>query len=149
MRDLAQLIERVEKLTGPDREVDALIAALLEPHRFDAPGFTSKRPIPAFRYDPSEGAIRFDGGGIMDVRFFPPVTASLDAAIALTERVLPGWAIISTMRGGNGTFMVHEPDKVPFSEAARGDSGMAPRPAALALLLATLKALASPIVGEP
>ncbi|MDW6020651.1 hypothetical protein SAZ10_02620 [Mesorhizobium sp. BAC0120] len=90
---MAELIRKVDGLSGPDREVDALIATVLEPHRFDAPGFTPKRPIPPFRYDPAEGAIRFEGGGIMDVRFFPPVTASIDAAMSLAISKLDTGAV--------------------------------------------------------
>lgn len=88
--DLSGIIERLEKADQPDRGIDAEISAALEPHLFDAPGFTPIRPIPNFRYDPSENIIRFEGGGLMDVRFFPPVTASVDAAIDLAGRVLPG-----------------------------------------------------------
>ncbi len=91
MSKLEELIAELEKATGPDRELDARIAATLEPHRFDAPGFTPIRPIPNFWLDKSEGAIRFEGGGLMDTRFFPAVTASVDAAVALVNRVLPGW----------------------------------------------------------
>jgi hypothetical protein len=51
------LIERLEKLTGPDREVDLMIAQVV--------------------LGRSIGVARF--------------TASIDAAVALVERVLPGW----------------------------------------------------------
>jgi len=87
---LQPLLDRLEKATGPDRELDAMIAAAVEPHLFDSPGFPTERPIPPFRYDRNENAIRFEGGGIMDMRFFFHVTASVDAAIALAARVLPG-----------------------------------------------------------
>lgn len=62
MRDL---IAKLEKLKGPDREVDGLLAA-----HFHVKQITGTWP---------------------DWCIDPPVTASLDAAIALVERVLPGW----------------------------------------------------------
>ncbi|UXO85622.1 hypothetical protein [Brucella intermedia] len=85
----SDLITRLSKLDAPDREVDALIVAELEPHIFDAPGFTPIRPITSFHIDPQGDAIRFDGGGIMCLSYFPLYTASVDAVIALAERVLP------------------------------------------------------------
>lgn len=93
---LRGLIERLEKATGPDRELDALLAATVTPDVFDAPGFAPKRPVPPFRLDDRhENTIRFDDGGIMDMRFFPPVTGSLDAITALIGMVLPDaiWTI--------------------------------------------------------
>lgn len=88
---MTDLITRLSKLDAPDREVDALIVAELEPHIFDAPGFTPIRPIPSFRIGSEGNTIRFEGGGIMCLSYFPRYTASVDAAIALAERVLPGW----------------------------------------------------------
>lgn len=88
---ISDLIDRLSKLDAPDREVDALIVAELEPHIFDAPGFKPIRPVPSFHLAPQGDAIRFDGGGIMCLSYFPRLTASVDAAIALAERVLPGW----------------------------------------------------------
>lgn len=87
---MTDLITRLTKLDAPDREVDALIVAELEPHIFDAPGFTPIRPIPSFHIDPQGDAIRFDGGGIMCLSYFPRYTASVDAVIALAEKVLLG-----------------------------------------------------------
>ena len=93
---VTDLITRLSKLDAPDREVDALIVAELEPHIFDAPGFAPVRPIPSFHIDPQGDAIRFDGGGIMCLSYFPRLTASVDAAIALAERVLPFTHLVST-----------------------------------------------------
>lgn len=90
MTDLTSLIEKLEKAEGASRGLDAEISAVVEPHHFDAPGFTPIRPIPNFRYDFGENVIRFEGGGLMDVRFFPPVTSSIDAAVSLADRLLPG-----------------------------------------------------------
>nr|WP_313010800.1 hypothetical protein [Brucella intermedia] len=88
---MTDLITSLSKLDAPDREVDALIAAELEPHIFDAPGFNPVRPVPSFRIGSEGNTIRFEDGGIMCLSYFPRYTASVDAAIALAERVLPGW----------------------------------------------------------
>lgn len=141
MTDLSSLISRVEKATEGNRGLDAEIAAALEPHRFDAPGFTPERPIPSFRYDPSENIIRFDGGGVMDVRFFPPVTASVDAAIALAERVLPGWTIASIGQDDRKGWHA-ELRKGHATAYSTVELSGAPIPA-LALVLATLRAIQS------
>ncbi|MHA6684439.1 hypothetical protein [Mesorhizobium sp. A556] len=66
-----ELMERVRGLTGPDREVDAAI------HRVLAGGAKDHW------YD-------FHGVWTTDSTT-PPITASLDAAVALVKRVLPGW----------------------------------------------------------
>jgi hypothetical protein len=72
MGDLAGLIERVEKLDGPDREIDLELARALVPDviclRYNWET-SNNEPFVHWRY-----------------------TASIDAAIALVERCLPGWA---------------------------------------------------------
>jgi len=88
MTKFADIIERLEKSTGPDRVLDARIAAEIEPHHFDAHGFTPIRPIPAFAMDKGGDCIRFEGGGIMGFHCFPRVTGSTDEAIAISERVI-------------------------------------------------------------
>ena len=67
----ANLLSRLEGLTAPDREVDALIY-----DRFNPPTHNASWP--------------FSPGSKLDHRV-PRFTASLDAAVALCERVLPGW----------------------------------------------------------
>jgi hypothetical protein len=66
MTDLRELRERIGKLTGPDREVDQDLYCDL--------GLASK-----------------DADGILLAYHAPQYTASLDAALALVERVLPGF----------------------------------------------------------
>lgn len=78
---LTELLDRVRDAAGPDRELDAdvfdiwgdghLIWDLGEP-------LYLKRPAGAVRQT------RYD---------VPRYTASIDAALALTERVLPGWHV--------------------------------------------------------
>lgn len=65
---LRELRARVEKCSGPDREIDGALAAAFEP-------------------------------GVYDVwpHLTPEFTASIDAALALVERCLPGqtWSILN------------------------------------------------------
>lgn len=69
--ELQTLLERVEKATGPNRKIDALLWPL-------APDFTRDVSLTG-----EEVAWREHAS--------PRYTASLDAALALVERVLPGW----------------------------------------------------------
>ena len=119
-RDLTDILARLEAATGPDQELDKLIGAALgsNPH---ITGPVSAAGVGITRYD--------------------HITASLDAALALVERVLPGWA-----------WAIFGPDPsfgLPMCEAslAPGDafSGVkvdGPTPA-LALLIAMTRALIS------
>lgn len=64
------LIAKLEALDGPDPEMDHFLADVLDypnVHRFSTGRLPADAPVPAF-------------------------TASLDAATALVERVLPGWS---------------------------------------------------------
>lgn len=154
MSRLAELISRLEAAESGSRELDALIAAEIEPHLFDSPGFPAERPISPFTYDKGENVIRFDGGGLMDVRFFPTVTASVDAAIALVARVLPGWggfmdfghetemfvADICSHARAEQTGEDEEEHGVDPSQESHGEG----RTPALALCVAVLNALQEP-----
>jgi hypothetical protein len=88
--DLTALRERVSGLSGPDREVDAEIAEAL-----------GQTPPEAFRlYGNGLGTAQTGkfGTGPYTVWASPAFTASLEAVLALAERVLPG----------NGTIIVAE-----------------------------------------
>ncbi|RFZ89392.1 hypothetical protein D0Y60_01820 [Shinella sp. WSJ-2] len=138
MTDLTSLIEKLEKAEGASRGLDAEISAVVEPHLFDAPGFTPIRPIPNFRYDSGENVIRFEGGGLMDVHFFPPATSSIDAAVSLAERLLPGW--MRSMLTGLGKTSAYVRDKSILAPDKIEGEGYHATPA-IALVLATLRAL--------
>lgn len=93
----AELIAKLEALSGPDREIDAAIVASLN-------NAIVKRYPPTDDFGPknrwqfwSEDGKHFLGSeGKYPV---PPYTASLDATIALVERLLPGrWP--DFLRGG-------------------------------------------------
>lgn len=74
MPDLSTLIERVEALTGPSRDADYRIEkAIVRPGEFPASEI----------WPPFMVGSKFD-------RSIPAYTASIDAAVALVERVLPG-----------------------------------------------------------
>lgn len=99
MADLAALIERVEALTGPSRDAARQIQCTIGGwHRITPSQCGNKRG----GYIAPEDWIgrRADGQPILDSLHgttiwpdAPDVTASLDAAIALVKRVLPGWGI--------------------------------------------------------
>ena len=72
---MTDLITRLSKLEGPDREVDREIAKL-----FNMPWDYSAEWIKK----------RDEEGNRFDVPVAFPYTSSVDAAIALAERVLPG-----------------------------------------------------------
>ncbi|MDP9590634.1 UNVERIFIED_ORG: hypothetical protein J2W19_003198 [Shinella zoogloeoides] len=117
MSDLSSLIARLEKAEGPDRELDARIcwALCLEPWAGTEEILLS----------------HFSAGSRID-RETPAFTSSIDAAVSLAERVLPGHQVnvtrfTSTMaRASIGNrWLAAENHKTP----------------ALALVLATLRAL--------
>jgi len=127
--DLSGLIERLERATGPDRELDVWLAMALERPTTLLNGQTFSEAV---------AALPNDLHGI--ARHWPiePLTASLDAALALVERVRPGeWIEVSGPRK-----YLYIPAPVPNHWlAVVGDSrgwGFTP---ALALCLALLRTL--------
>ena len=97
MTDIAGLIERLEAATGPDRELDAAIVA----HFNNAsvrryPPQTDFGPGARWQFWSRDGAHFLGSESKFPV---PPLTASLDAALALVERVRPGaWIEMSGPR---------------------------------------------------
>lgn len=84
---IPELIERLELLDGPSPEIDARIWCYLNGKRYSDFYVSDRGEIQAlFRDRPRtrEQASRLG----RDVQAY---TASMDAAIALVERVLPGW----------------------------------------------------------
>lgn len=83
---LSSLISRVEKATGPDRTIDVDVMNLLCPRsKNEARLFLGKQ-------------LETKWGGVGEIAnkttYFveaPRLTTSVDAAISLAERVLPGW----------------------------------------------------------
>lgn len=128
--DLVALRNRIASLSGPDREVDGDLFFRLDP---EFPSFAMHMS------GMSDPAI-FATGAYTHVTA-PAYTASIDAAVALVERLLPGWG---WQVGRNGAAFVYRyvddlkealDDDVTF----RG-KGATP---ALSLLLALLDAIAT------
>ncbi|MCX2696668.1 hypothetical protein [Ochrobactrum chromiisoli] len=79
------LIDRLSKLDGPDREVDAEICILFQYGGKNSEGATNVRIDP----DWCDDDLLFEIDGDPCCNPIPEVTASIDACIALAERVLP------------------------------------------------------------
>lgn len=151
MSDLRALIERVEKLDGPSREVDARLAVV---GGYVVMKGTDERGYSFFQSPVKRGDWAFLSGckdGIDDAYralgkclSTPSFTASLDAAIALCERVLPGWfwRVGRTSLFPNGWAYISRmhPDHCTEKDEASCSDGKAATPA-IALVLATLRAL--------
>ncbi len=90
MSGLTELLARVEGCKGPDREIDCAIAVALE-------GYYTK-PHPGWPDDPTRtmyckidaDGSRIEPGNASDM-LVHEYTGSIDAALALVERMLPGW----------------------------------------------------------
>lgn len=138
MGDLSELIERVGKLTGPDRETDWLIAehfGEVPPHRIMEIGWDYiwyRRPGEFVLWRPTDSEGR-------RVETWSPAahTASLDAAIAFKERMLPGWFWLKRTWNEMSVYRPGDGDCEAVEYAS--DHSI---PAA-ALVLATLRALAA------
>lgn len=147
---IPELIERVGKLTGADREVDARLWWEFDHERAVRAYWTASTglPQPMDEFPRSRGL----GYGYV-VRSAPAYTASVDAALALVERKLPGWGWGVAMNG------VKTGERTPEGYPRYGDGfkahvtkrnairtmpeiAAAPTPA-LAIILALLKALHS------
>ena len=121
----ANLLSRLQGLTAPDREVDA--ALWLE----FAPGATRKQW--SYIHTATGRECHVDETRDVNGRLIivPELTSSLDAAVALCERVLPGydWIVGHT----NGGLTIHA--QVGQNEMVFGETP------AIALLIAILTAL--------
>lgn len=132
----AELIERLEALTGPDREADIHIALALLDARKEANWhmWQASRPRGSVEMTP-EDYWRSRGGGAC-----PAYTASLDAAVALVERLGLQW-----LRKSLDTMTVYrqftpEQDVRKYWPEHHEAAGATP---AIALLIALLRALSS------
>lgn len=142
MSGIADLIERLEKAEGPDREVDAEICIALQYGGLNSDGASNVRTDPDW-----EGDLLFEIEGDAHPECCSPIpalTSSLDAAIALIERVLPGWfwRAGKTSLFPNGWAYVSKthPSNCDRQDEAACADGRAANPA-IALVLATLRAL--------
>jgi len=140
-----ELLTRVEGLTGPDEQTDCLLWQMAYPDQrvmFDAgkafgPG--KKRPAKYGRLAdfPLDGWD--DWHGVRLMLGATPLTASIDAALALVERKLPGWSVeIYIDSGTNGRAAVKLSSPGTYS---KDYWGWAAPTAPLAIIAALLRAL--------
>lgn len=90
-QELKALLDRVEKVEGADRELDLAIVDAFGLGNFIP--FASHMPMGRMEKIGDSWIDKGDNKGpwASNERFVPHYTASIDAALALTERVLPGW----------------------------------------------------------
>lgn len=123
--ELLALAERVEALTGPDREVDAEIFLL------QWPGYHIQTDCEPFPDEVQPGRIQEAGG--FGYRTAPSYTAALDAAMSLVPE---GWDVdIEVRQSFAHVFMEND-------EALEAEANNAATPA-LALTAAALRAIAA------
>ena len=154
MSALGDLSERLGKLAGPDREVDRLIhfhyvhpwlaekAVKWAPAAFEPEG--------EFIWWTAERLAETGKEGYPDA--WEPVTASLDASVALVEKMLPGWACGGDF--GRQTKMAFV-DPHDYSDRFRGAGYTAtgPTPATIprthsARIAADCAGVSAPLVSE-
>ncbi|SFS42809.1 hypothetical protein [Brevundimonas viscosa] len=140
---MRELIERLEKAEAGSRELDGLLARRFGWHRVEprharnrAGGWIAPEDFMGLN---SDGSPRLDSLHGTDIHRDPPrLSQSLDAALALAERVLPGWCCATggkLARGHRDAFArVDTPDGCDFEEAYASTP-------ALALCIAILRAL--------
>lgn len=132
---LRQLLARVEGAAGADREIDAEIALTFQipNEHYNAP---LRRPVLSPPQHHRPGLLEYVEISGVSARPAPEYTASVDAALALVGRVMPGWELLISDEGD-------EPDKWVASMGPRHTftsyEGVGPTPA-LALLAALLRA---------
>lgn len=131
----ANLLSRLQGLTAPDREVDADIFQLLGGSEWDKAYIRAQEPC-GCPHDLAVSTAR--------ERYSPAYTASLDAAVALCERVLPGWfwraGRTSLFPNGWAYISRTHPSHCDREDEASCSDGRAATPA-IALLIAILTAL--------
>lgn len=137
MTDFAGLLARVREAKGPDRQIDADVFEYVDP---DFPS------LPATF-----------GTGAYTIVTAPLYTASIDAALALVERMLPGWFWRTgkmtaphwdKSQGCYQPYWAHiqrtHADHCDRDDEATGYAQTAP----LAILSALLRALSSPTLNS-
>jgi len=143
MGDLRELIERLEKADGPALVLDGMIWCAVNGYEFvqwDGAGCV---------YRKVDGPEWDRGIKHISAREVRPYSASLDAAIALCERVLPGWSLNLEFTNGiaDDVYLLG-----PEHRYDRPDQCSSPpvagKPICIALLLATLRALSDQVTGQ-
>lgn len=136
MNDLLNIAKRLEEATGPDRELDELLMAWsVGATRQEDATFDHK---PAYHRD----------GSWVSIHPIEPLTGSVDAALAMTERELPGWTVqLFQLRRNKGWgARVSSPRYETYSSFedqahATDDGYVGQKNGALAICLALVRAL--------
>ena len=132
-----ELIERLEKATEPDRTLDGAIAlAFAFPQKYFGKDFSRVDGPDCYTDQATWGGLGDEVGDYIA----PEYTASLDAAIALVERVLPDHEEIGLQIGRGHTNAYICSDTFRQEIGVDRYVGCGPTPA-LAILLALLHAL--------
>jgi len=132
--ELTALLERVRSATGPDRYADCHLWVIAQGG--DARMHVCDSSMQDFVWE--RGIDGFWVRSVVKFRAVPKYTASIDAALALTERVLPGWSI-EQVGWGNGLVFASVGN---YGEGENYMAGLGDAPTApLAILAATLSAL--------
>ncbi|MBB4799710.1 hypothetical protein HNP32_003470 [Brevundimonas bullata] len=127
MADMQELIARLEAAEVGSRELDAVVWAATNGYelvRFDGAGWLYKMH--------AEDIQRHERTG-----FIPGFSQSIDAALALADRIIPGWWI-ELRRYSDGWYVKVAPHSSKEADALQGFQ----KPAAIALCIAILKAKA-------
>lgn len=125
------IIKRLEAASGPDRGLDRDIGLAIAGWHYQ---HTAEHGD--LIYVPEDDCLYPDHPGAM----YPHLTESLGAAIALVERMRPGWSWEARRSGfGNGQAAIWNPMEQPApGKTVRADHTSSP---AIALLLALFRAL--------
>ena len=131
-----ELLAKVQAATGPDREIDAALALLAgEPQTFFGQFGLSLDHFGEVDGPECFRDARWAGGGHSYVA--PTYTASLDAALALIERVLPRWSLRLSLSEGYRHPCVVMGRSYPTNKSVAVEHRSAP----LAIIAAGLSAL--------
>lgn len=123
MPDYSELLSRIEQASGPDRELDFWISIR----------FPIDEPT---RHSDDELQADIDLVGIEGMVIDAPYTASLDATVALVERMLPG-AVWSAGKGWDGPWSCIDTSGTMCNHEGRAATTV------LALLTALFRALSA------
>ena len=123
MSKYEDIINHLEKAEGPSHEIDAIIVSM--------DGFQIKRE--------RNRAWRYGDRNTQKWYNIPSYTASLDAAVALVERMLPGWTIANIGQDDGKTWHaeLRKGHKTSYSTVKLAGAAVS----AIALLLALFRAL--------
>jgi hypothetical protein len=146
MTNLTSLVEKLEKAEGPDTELDARIWAHFAGVKYTGHnkpyGDVHGRTQVEFTVPPKRTSIVTNDGSFAKgpYRHAEPVTSSIDAAVSLAARVLPGWCMDADLLAPPPLptkFIVRAYHQNGQWSAVRAECVSAP----LAICLVTLRAL--------